>query len=96
MSTSASSDRRTRLAALNRQAEEGGGQARIDKQHRDGKLTARERIDLLLDAGTFVELDKLKTHRCDDFGMADKKVPGDGVVTGYGLVDGRRCAPARR
>jgi len=90
MSTSASSDRRARLAALNRQAEEGGGQARIDKQHKDGKLTARERIDLLLDPGTFVELDKLKTHRCDDFGMADKKVPGDGVVTGYGLVDGRQ------
>ena len=84
------SDRRTRLAALNREAELGGGQARIDKQHKDGKLTARERIDLLLDPGTFVELDKLKTHRCDDFGMGDKKIPGDGVVTGYGLVDGRQ------
>lgn len=88
--TALESDRRARLAALNREAELGGGQARIDKQHKDGKLTARERIDLLLDPGTFVELDKLKTHRCDDFGMADKKIPGDGVVTGYGHVDGRQ------
>jgi propionyl-CoA carboxylase beta chain len=84
------STRRERLAELNRQAELGGGKARIEKQHKDGKLTARERIDLLLDPGTFVELDKLKTHRCDDFGMGDKKIPGDGVVTGYGLVDGRQ------
>src|SRR5690554_6419360 len=53
-------------------------------------MTARERIDMLLDEGTFVELDKLKTHRCTDFGMADKKIPGDGVVTGYGDVNGRR------
>ncbi len=82
-------DRRARLAELNRRAEEGGGGARVDKQHKDGKLTARERIDLLLDPGTFVELDKLKTHRCTDFGMAEKKVPGDGVVTGHGLVEGR-------
>ncbi|MFM2153222.1 MAG: hypothetical protein RL199_1657 [Pseudomonadota bacterium] len=90
MSTTTDADRRARLAALNREAELGGGQSRIDKQHKDGKLTARERIDLLLDPGTFIELDKLKTHRCDDFGMSAKKIPGDGVVTGYGTVDGRQ------
>ncbi|MBM4344064.1 MAG: methylmalonyl-CoA carboxyltransferase [Deltaproteobacteria bacterium] len=78
-----------RLAALEQQAEIGGGQDRIDKQHKAGKHTARERIELLLDAGSFVEMDKLVTHRCTDFGMQDKAVPGDGVVTGYGLVDGR-------
>ncbi|TXD37809.1 acyl-CoA carboxylase subunit beta [Lujinxingia vulgaris] len=78
-----------RLQELNDAAELGGGQARIDRQHEAGKLTARERIDLLLDAGTFVELDKFVTNRCNDFGMADQKIPGDGVVTGYGKVDGR-------
>jgi acetyl-CoA carboxylase carboxyltransferase component len=67
----------------------GGGQERIDKQHRDGKLTARERIDLLLDPGTFVELDRFVTHRCTDFGMEKKKFFGDGVVTGYGKIEGR-------
>jgi propionyl-CoA carboxylase beta chain len=82
--------RRERLADLNRRAEAGGGADRTEKQHEAGKLTARERVDLLLDPGTFVELDKLKTHRCDDFGMKDKKIPGDGVVTGYGMVDGRQ------
>ena len=60
------------------------------KQHEAGKLTARERIDLLLDPGSFVELDKFVTHRCADFGMEEQKVLGDGVVTGYGLVDGRQ------
>jgi propionyl-CoA carboxylase beta chain len=78
------------LRALNARAEEGGGPERIDKQHAQGKLTARERIELLLDPGTFVELDKLRTHRCLDFGMAEQKIPGDGVVTGYGNVDGRQ------
>ena len=67
----------------------GGGQERIAKQHKDGKLTARERIDLLLDPGTFVEIDRFVTHRCTDFGMAEKKFYGDGVVTGYGKVEGR-------
>src|SRR4030043_855523 len=67
----------------------GGGQERIDKQHKDGKLTARERIDLLLDPGTFGELDRFVTHRCHDFGMENKKFWGDGVVTGYGKVNGR-------
>src|SRR5919206_2722327 len=75
-----------RLAA----AELGGGEERIAKQHEEGKLTARERIELLLDAGSFVELDKFKVHRCDDFGMQNKKILGDGVVTGYGLVEGRQ------
>lgn len=68
---------------------QGGGPAAIDKQHERGKLTARERIDLLLDPGTFVEMDRFRTHRCYNFGMEQKKVPGDGVVTGYGKVDGR-------
>src|SRR6056300_1605919 len=67
----------------------GGGQERIDKQHARGKLTARERIELLLDGGSFEEWDTFVEHRCTDFGMADKKVPGDGVVTGYGTINGR-------
>ena len=78
-----------RLAELEAAAEIGGGQTRIDRQHAAGKRTARERIDLLLDPGSFVELDKLKTHRCADFGMEAKRIPGDGVITGYGKVDGR-------
>ena len=78
-----------RLDTLNAQAEQGGGEARIQRQHDAGKLTARERIDLLLDPGTFREIDKLVTHRCTDFGMDEAKIPGDGVVTGYGKVDGR-------
>ena len=72
-----------------RRAEEGGGAERSERQHREGKLTARERVELLLDAGSFEELDKLVEHRCLDFGMAAQKVPGDGVVSGYGRVDGR-------
>ena len=81
---------RARLAALDAQAELGGGQERIDKQHQEKKLTARERIELLLDPGSFLELDKFKTHRSDDFGMEHKKILGDGVVTGYGTVEGRQ------
>lgn len=84
------SDNSERLRELNRQAEAGGGERRVSKQHAQGKFTARERIELLLDPGTFVEVDKLRTHRCLDFGMAEKKIPGDGVVTGYGHVDGRQ------
>jgi propionyl-CoA carboxylase beta chain len=72
-----------------RRAEEGGGAERRERQHREGKLTARERVEMLLDEGTFEELDKLVEHRCLDFGMAEQKVPGDGVVSGYGQVDGR-------
>src|SRR4249920_1957638 len=67
----------------------GGGQKRIDGQHAKGKLTARERLELLLDEGTFEEWDMFVEHRCADFGMADNKVPGDGVVTGYGMINGR-------
>ena len=70
----------------------GGGTARIDAQHAKGKLTARERIDLLLDEGSFVELDRFKTHRCTDFDMPSQQILGDGVVTGHGLVDGRPVA----
>ncbi len=70
-------------------AEQGGGEARIAQQHKKGKLTARERLDLLLDEGTFVELDRFVTHRTTDFGLADERPLGDGVVTGYGRVDGR-------
>src|SRR6478736_8899546 len=67
----------------------GGGQKRIDAQHKKGKLTARERIELLLDDGTFEEWDMFVEHRCTDFGMEDNKIPGDGVVTGYGMINGR-------
>jgi propionyl-CoA carboxylase beta subunit len=77
------------LAARVRRAEEGGGPERRQRQHAEGKLTARERVDLLLDEGSFEELDKLVEHRCLDFGMADQKVPGDGVVSGFGRIDGR-------
>ncbi|MDO8933153.1 MAG: acyl-CoA carboxylase subunit beta, partial [Rhodocyclaceae bacterium] len=67
----------------------GGGQKRIDAHHAKGKLTARERIELLFDEGTFEEWDMFKEHRCTDFGMAENKIPGDGVVIGYGTVNGR-------
>jgi propionyl-CoA carboxylase beta chain len=72
-----------------RRAEEGGGAERRERQHREGKLTARERVEMLLDDGTFEELDKLVVHRCLDFGMAEQRIPGDGVVSGYGRVDNR-------
>lgn len=84
------------LADLERRAELGGGKERVARQHAAGKLTARERVDLLFDPGTFEEVDKLVTHRCTDFGMAAQVVPGDGVVAGHGLVDGRQvCAFAQ-
>ncbi len=70
-------------------AEEGGGKERVEQQHKKGKMTARERVHLLLDEGSFQELDKLATHRCIDFGMEKNKIPGDGVVTGYGTINGR-------
>jgi propionyl-CoA carboxylase beta chain len=79
-----------RLDALNERALEGGGADRIKKQHEGGKLTARERLDLLLDPGSFVEIGRFVTHRCTDFGMEEQKVLGDGVVTGHGTVDGRK------
>ena len=68
---------------------EGGGEERIRRQHEAGKLTARERVELLLDPGSFVEIDALVTHRCTDFGMEKQQFPGDGVVCGYGTIDGR-------
>jgi len=78
-----------RLADKREAAKLGGGQKRIDTQHAKGKLTARERIELLLDEGSFEEWDMFVEHRCNDFDMADQKIPGDGVVTGYGTVNGR-------
>ncbi len=80
------------LDDLNQRALAGGGEARIKKQHESGKLTARERVELLCDPGTFVEIDRFVQHRCTDFEMEKQKVPGDGVVTGWGKVDGRRVA----
>ena len=77
------------LEDLERRAELGGGEDRLRRQHEAGKLMAHERINLLFDPGTFQETDKLVTHRCQDFGMADQLVPGDGVVAGHGRVDGR-------
>ena len=82
-------DRLDVLREKTRRAEEGGGPERRERQHSEGKLTARERVELLLDEGTFEELDKLVEHRCLDFGMETQKVPGDGVVSGYGRIDGR-------
>ncbi len=77
------------LERRRQQSELGGGQARIDRQHNDGKLTARERVQLLFDPGSFQELDQLVAHRSTDFGLDKQRVPGDGVVTGYGTVQGR-------
>lgn len=71
------------------EAKKGGGEKRIEKQHAKGKLTARERVHQLLDPGSFVELDRFVAHRCHDFGMEEKKILGDGVVTGYGTIDSR-------
>ena len=79
----------SRFVERNKNAELGGGVSKIEKQHESGKMTARERIDTLLDKGTFVELDKLMVHRCSNFGMDKNKIPGDGVVSGYGKIDGR-------
>jgi len=83
-------DKIKELERRNRNAELGGGQERIDHQHARGKLTARERIDYLLDDGSFQEIDKFVVHRCYDFGMEKKKIPGDGVVNGYGTINGRK------
>ncbi len=78
-----------RLAELERLANLGGGEERLRRQHQAGKLTARERMEALFDPGSFEELDKLVTHRCRDFGMEEQIIPGDGVVSGHGRVDGR-------
>src|SRR3954467_11247187 len=82
-------DRLEELRRRHAAAEQGGGPERRARQHREGKLSARERIELLLDEGSFEELDKLVTHRCRDFGMEEQIIPGDGFVTGYGRIDGR-------
>ena len=82
-------DKLERLEELRREAEQGGGPDRIAAQHERGKLSARERLDLLLDDGSFVEMDRFVTHRSTDFGLAERKVLGDGVVTGYGTIHGR-------
>lgn len=83
---------RDRLKQAKEDALLGGGQKRIDTQHARGKLTARERIALLLDEGSFREYDMLKTHRCDEFGMEKEQYYGDGVVTGHGLINGRKVS----
>jgi propionyl-CoA carboxylase beta chain len=82
-------DPKATLADLRRRAELGGGEERLRRQREAGKLTARERIDVLFDTGTFEALDEFVTHRCRDFGMADQVIPGDGVVCGFGRINGR-------
>ena len=77
------------LKKRNQLAEDGGGAKRRERQHKEGKMSARERIEFLLDEGTFEETDKLVTHRCTDFGMEEQKIYGDGFVTGYGRIEGR-------
>ena len=77
------------LMELREKARIGGGEKAIEKQHEKGKFTARERIQMLLDEGSFEEFDMFVTHRCYDFGMQKKHTFGDGVVTGYGTIDGR-------
>ncbi len=78
-----------KLKKLNWDSQQGGGEERIKAQHDKGKLTARERIDLLVDEGSFVEVDRFVTHRSSDFGLDKQRILGDGVVTGYGYIDGR-------
>src|SRR5436853_1183491 len=81
-----------KLAELNKRdsrAEQGGGEERRTRQHKEGKMSARERIEFLLDEATFEETDKLVTHRCEDFGMSEQRPYGDGFVTGYGRIEGR-------
>jgi propionyl-CoA carboxylase beta chain len=78
------------LQEKNLNAEAGGGESRVNRQHAEGKMTARERIEFLLDDETFEEFDKLKTHRCSNFGLDNQQYPGDGFVTGHGLINGRQ------
>ena len=82
-------DKLERLVSLKSEALEGGGKARQEKQRARGKMTARERIEHFLDPESFVELDRFVTHRCQDFGMGEKQILGDGVITGHGTVNGR-------
>jgi len=83
-------DKIKKLSQIDKSAEHGGGEEKVKEQHTKGKLTARERLALLLDSGIFVELDKLVTTRSTDFGLDQKKNYGDGVVTGYGNIHGRQ------
>ncbi len=83
------SDDFEKLIKMRALARLGGGQERIDKQHSKGRMTARERVEMLLDEGSFEEFDMFKTHRCVQFGMAGKEFLGDGVITGYGTINGR-------
>ncbi len=82
-------DKVKKLIDLRVQAKLGGGEKRIESQHKKGKQTARERIEMLLDEGSFEEFDMFVTHRCTNFGMEKTKFLGDGVVTGQGTIDGR-------
>ncbi len=84
--------RREQLATLSKQAELGGGVERINKQHEQGKYTARERINKLLDSESFIEFDKFVVHRCESFGMEKTKYLGDGVITGIGKINGQQVA----
>ncbi len=77
---------------LKKKVELGGGPDKIEEQHRKGKLSARERIQRLLDPNTFSELDLFARHQCTDFGMTNREIPGDGVITGFGQIDGRQVA----
>src|SRR5262245_7318409 len=77
------------LRKLREDSKQGGGMERIDAQHKRGRLTGRERLDLLLDRGSFREIDAFVTHRTQDFGLGDRQVLGDSVVTGWGTIDGR-------
>lgn len=85
----ATQDKIKELLDLREKARMGGGSKRIEAQHKKGKLTARERIELLLDEGSFEEFDMFVSHRCIDFGLAEETYLSDGVVTGYGTIDGR-------
>lgn len=78
-----------RLMEMRAEALKGGGEKRIEKQHQKGKLTARERVNLLLDKGSFEEIDAFVTHRSDAFGLGSQKILGDGIITGYGKINGR-------
>jgi len=86
---STNAERIERLERMRAEAQQGGGPVRVERQHAWGKLTARERLDLLLDPGSFVELDAFVTHRATEFGLDQQHFLGDGVVTGHGTVDGR-------
>ena len=89
MATTKKQDRLEELRRRNAEALAGGGAERRERQHQEGKLSARERVELLLDEGSFEELDEFVTHRCTDFGMEQQRPLGDGFVTGYGRIDGR-------